>query len=58
MEKKFKDIRGNKSGTDYIVLKIPKKDLKEIPDLFYIDFEIKDIRDGRPSKKSIIRRKR
>jgi len=27
--------------------KIPKADLKEIPDKFYIDFEIKDIRDGK-----------
>ena len=58
MEKKFKDIRGNKAGTDYIVLKIPRKDLKEIPEHFYIDFEIKAIRDGRPSKTSMTRRKR
>jgi len=45
---KLTDVRTMKSGTDYIILKLPKKVLKNLPEgYFYLDIEIKEVRGGK-----------
>ena len=52
IKENLKNIRGRKTGIEYITLKIPKKLFERIPDLFYIDLEIKTVRDGNPKDKA------
>lgn len=51
METKLKDVKTMKSGTDYLVIKIPKAILKKLPEgYFFMDLEIKEVRGGKPVK--------
>lgn len=48
MKEELNDIKTYKTGTDYIVLRIPKKILKKLPEgYFFLDLEIKDVRGGK-----------
>lgn len=58
MKESLTDIKSMKSGTDYLVIKIPKSLLKKLPDgYFFMDLEIKEVRGGKPvnfkSKKEV-----
>ena len=51
---KLKDVRGRKTGTDFLVITLPKKILKDLPDPCYLDLEIEAVRSGisdKPIKK-------
>ena len=51
MEINLKDIKTYKSGTDYIVLVLPKRLLKDLPEgYFYTDLTIHKTRGGKPPK--------
>jgi hypothetical protein len=59
MEKqKLKDVRARKSGTDYLVIKLPKIILDELPDPCYLDIKIIAARSGTSEKIKNFRRKR
>ena len=48
MERNLEDVKTVKSGTNYIILRIPKSLMKKLPDgYFYIDVDIKDVRGGK-----------
>ena len=50
MKENFKDIFCKKTGTNYIILRIPVKFFNEIPERSFIDLEIKDVRNAEPKK--------
>ena len=44
----LQDIRTCKSGVGYVILRIPKRVLKKLPDgYFFLDLEIKGVRGGK-----------
>ena len=45
-QKFMRDVRGKKEGLDFIYLRLPRKYLKDIPESFYMDLEIKGYRDA------------
>lgn len=51
MKENLKDILCKKTGTNYIILRIPKKIFDQMPLKFFMDLEIKDIRDSTPKNK-------
>ena len=55
MKEDLRDVKSMKSGTDYLVIKIPKSLLKKLPDgYFFMDLEIKEVRGGKfKSKKEV-----
>mgnify|MGYP006301827897 CR=1 FL=1 len=51
MKADLTDVKTMKSGTDYLVIKIPKSVLKKLPEgYFFMDLEIKEVRGGKPVK--------
>lgn len=58
MKEKLKDVFCKKTGTNYIVLRIPKELFEQMPESFFMDLEIKDVRDSKPKEKKIVRRKK
>ena len=42
------DIFCRKTGTNYIILRIPKELFDQIPESSFMDLEIKDIRNSQP----------
>ena len=45
------DVKTMKSGTDYLVIKVPKSLLKKLPEgYFFMDLEIKAVRGGKPQE--------
>ena len=52
LEKKILlSVKTMKTGTDYLVIKIPKSILKKLPEgYFFIDLEIKKVRGGKLTK--------
>lgn len=55
MKEDLRDVKSMKSGTDYLVIKIPKSLLKKLPDgYFFMDLEIREVRGGKfKSKKEV-----
>lgn len=51
MKENLKDVYCKKTGTNYIILRIPKEIFKNLPESFFMDCEIKDVRDAKPKKK-------
>lgn len=47
---KLTDIKGL-TTPDHITLRINRKDLKQFPKTFFIDFTIDDVRDATPREK-------
>lgn len=42
------DIKCMKTGTDYIILRIPRRVLKRLPDgYFYADIRLSDVKGGK-----------
>lgn len=52
---KFIDIKGMKTP-DHITLRFKRKDLKLIPDTFFMDLTIDDVRDATPNPAKKTRR--
>ena len=51
MKEILTDVKTLKSGTDYLVIKVPRSLLKNLPEgYFFIDLEIKDVRGGKPKE--------
>ena len=57
MKEKLKDISCRKTGTNYIILRIPKDLFEQMPLRFFMDLEIKDVRDAKPNDKKNIRKR-
>ena len=51
MKEKLTDVLCKKTGTNYIILRIPKELFNKFPESFFMDLYIKDIRDSKPKPK-------
>ena len=58
MKEKLKDVVYKKTGTNYLILRIPKSLFKQIPTKCFIDLEINDVRSSESTKKIKKKRKR
>ena len=50
MKEFLKDVFCKKTGTNYIILRIPKELFDQIPESSFMDLEIKDVRDSKSTK--------
>ena len=50
MKDKLENVKGRKTP-DYIILRINRSKLKNLPDSFYMDLTIDDVRDMEANKK-------
>ena len=57
VKQKLTDIKGL-TTPDHITLRISRKDLKQFPKTFFIDFTIDDVRDATPREDKKMRRQR
>jgi len=57
MRENLRDVFCKKTGTNYIILRIPKELFDKFPESSFIDLEIKDVRDSKPDGKKYVKRK-